>query len=176
MTETVSRPPGAYAEGVARIAAGFGQAARGRLGETGAERRARLAQEVFQVPLVGLVPIAAGVGAAMFPDSISPNTGYYWSIRRLSVQGFSAGSVLIYKNGALNPTATGVLGTPEVMIPIPQAGVFTLGRAEGLMNPGDIALAAALGITLTAGYAGVQINGAADCFPAWLLADYLGLG
>lgn len=134
-------------------------------------RKALLAQSLFQVPLTAIVPITAGAGAVQLPDTMGPGAGFYWNLRRFTVQGFSAGTVLIYKNA---PVVGGVvIGTPEVIVPVPQAGTQTLGRGEGLLNPTDAITIACSGITVAAGYAGVQLNGVADCFPAWLLPDYL---
>lgn len=171
MTDTISRPPGASAAGVLEIAARIGATGRAAVEAEGSNRRARIAQYLFQVPLSCIVTITAGAGAAQFPDTMGPGAGYYWNIRRLSVQGFTAGSVIVYKNAP--PVGGVVVGTPEVFVPFPQAGTATLGRGEGLLNPTDALTISGTGITVATGYAGLQVNGVADCFPAWLLPDYL---
>lgn len=168
MTDILSRPPGIRAAGMLEIEAGFGHDNTHR---HKMDRRDLVAQYLFQIPLSALVTITAGSGAAGFPDTMGPGAGFYWNIRRLSVQGFTAGSVIVYKNA---PVVGGVVvGTPEVFVPFPQAGTATLGRGEGLLNPTDALTISATGITLAAGYAGIQVNGSADNFPAWLLPDYL---
>lgn len=167
----VSRPPGMMAAGVVQIAAGFGQAAARAM--NGDDKLLRLANEVFQVPVVfPILPISGGAGS-MFLDG--PQAGDYWSIRRLQLTGFTAGSVILYRNAILtNINGNGTLiGTPEEIGPFPQAGMFTFGRGEVLLNPNDTMALVATGITVAAGFAGVFAQGAADRVPAYLLPEYL---
>lgn len=172
MTDTVSRPPGLSAAGMVQIAAGWGKAADAIGSLDGPSRRARLAQEMYQVPIVvPILPITAGSGALQISDNSGPGAGFYWSVRRMQLQGFTAGSAIAYRNGQIVGGA--LVGTPEVVAPFPQAGVFTFGRGELLLNPNDWLAFTATGITVQAGYAGVQIQGTADCFPVWLLPEYL---
>lgn len=168
-----ARPPGMAAAGVMTIGAALHKRAGEYADMDGSARLRRLAEEMYQVPIVvPPLPIAAGNGALQIMDPSGPNTGYYWSVRRVQVQGFTAGSVLSYRN----PTLVGgtLVGTPEVVAPFPQQGVFTFGRGELLLNPNDWVGWTATGITLSAAYPfGVQIQGTADCFPTWLLPEYL---
>ena len=172
MTTEVSRPPGIAAAGMIKIAAGFGEAARECADLDGAQRKFRLAQQMTQAPIVlPIMTITAGSGTLGATDQSGPNTGFYWSVRRVQVQGFTAGSVLAYRNAQIIGGA--LVGTPEVVAPFPQAGVFTFGRGELLLNPNDWLAFTATGITVQSGYAGVLIQGTADSFPAWLLPEYL---
>ena len=132
-----------------------------------------LQQSIFQVPLAAILTLSSGAGATQFPDTLGPASGFYWCVRRLSVQGYTAGSVTVYKNAP--PVGGAIIGTPEVFLPVPQAGNFYLGKSEGMLNPTDALSISATGITLATGYAGIQVNGTADCFPASLLWSYLGL-
>lgn len=113
--------------------------------------------EVQQVPLTA--PQANAAGIIDYPDLLAVKTGYYWSVRRLALSGFTAGTALVCLNG--------VGGEPVAAFA--QAAVFTFGRGELLMHPGDRLVVAATGITGT-----VQLNGAADCFLSWYLPWYIG--
>jgi hypothetical protein len=168
---TVSRPPGLAVSGMAEIHAAIGSRAYDYASMDGADRELRLAREMYQVPFAGLITITTGAGALGSFDGNGPGSGYFWSVRRLSLQGFSAGTVTLYKNATVNGGA--IVGTPEVLPSFPQSGVFTFGRGEVLLNPNDWLGFAAAGITVTSAYAGVQINGTADCFPVELLPEYL---
>jgi hypothetical protein len=172
----VSRPPGLQASGMVKIHAAIGAATDAINGLSGADRKMRLAQEMTQAPLIiPLMNITAGAGSVGSTDNSGPFSGYYWSVRRIQIQGFTAGSVISYRNGELAGTNNGgtLIGTPEVVAPFPQAGVFTFGRGELLLNPNDWLTWVASGITLATGYGGVQIQGVADSFPSWLLPEYL---
>jgi hypothetical protein len=140
-------------------------------------RRRKLFEQLHQVPIACPdVPIFSSAGVLQMPDTLSPKAGYMWSVRRLAATGFSAGTVLIYKNGAVigngaNATALG----GEAVAPFASAGVLTFGRGELLMDQNDQLIITASNITLTvSGGPGVQIGGAADCFERWLLPEYLG--
>ncbi len=137
------------------------------------DARARLFEQLHQVPIGAIqVPITAGAGAYQMPDLLSPKAGYMWSVRRITASGYSAGTVVVYKNGAV-VGGSAVAGGEPVM-PFAAAGTSTAGRGEILLDQNDQLIIVATGITLSAGFAGVQINGAADCFERWLLPEYLG--
>jgi hypothetical protein len=124
------------------------------------ERNRRMAMAVRQIPLsANQAALTAGAGTIDQPDSLMVRAGYYWSVRRLTLSGFTAGTAVVYLNGAGG----------EPFVPYAQAGTFTFGRGELLMHPGDRLVAVATGIT---GY--VQLNGAADCFEQWYLPYYIG--
>jgi hypothetical protein len=145
-----------------RIADGMDQAAR---------RRQKMAEAIRQIPIAPpQIPITAGSGALQMADLLMPKTGFNWSLRRLVAFGFSAGTVTVYKNATI---AGGVAVAGEILVTFPSAGTDTFGRGEMLLMEQDQLVFAATGITLSAGFPGVQINGAADCFEAWLLPDYL---
>jgi len=115
-------------------------------------------QAIRQIPITAN-QITQSAGIIDQPDLLAVKTGYYWGIRRLTFSGFTAGTAVVYRNS--------VSGEP--LVPIPSAGVFTFGRAEMLLNPGDRLVVAATGLT---GY--LQMNGAADCFEQWYLPYYIG--
>lgn len=115
---------------------------------------------VRQVPLSFGIPVSGGAGT--FTGAIGyqgPPVGWYWSIRRLTAQGFTAGVVNIF--------AMSING--EIMVPLSQAGTATFGRGEELLHPQSYLVAQASGITGT-----VTVYGRADAFPDWYLSEYLG--
>lgn len=117
----------------------------------------RKAQAIRQVPLAANQANAAGI--IDDPAQLRCPTGYYMSVRRLSVFGFSAGTAVVYMNSSLGePVATFT----------PTTGTVTHGKGHILMHPGDRLVVAATGITGT-----VQLNGAADLLEAWYLYAYL---
>jgi hypothetical protein len=141
------------------------------------ERRRKLFEQLHQVPIACPdIPINSSAGVLQMPDMLSPKAGYMWSVRRLTTTGYSAGTVLGYKNGIVLGTganATAVGG--EAVAPFASAGVLTFGRGELLMDQNDQLIFTATGITLSvAGSSGIQVGGAADCFERWLLPEYLG--
>lgn len=136
---------------------GLGQGADGALDGLMGPRRWR--KDIRQVPLFIPVPLTAGAGT--FTGLIGyqgPPAGWYWSIRRLTAQGFTAGTVSVY-DSSING---------EVLLPFAQAGTLTGSRGDFLVNPQHYLVVQATGITGT-----VTIFGRADAVPSWELADYL---
>lgn len=137
--------------------------------------RARLFEQLHQVPIGAVqVPLTAGAGAYQMADLLSPKAGYMWGVRRITASGYTAGSVVVYKNGAVVGGA--YTGGGEPIAPFAAAATLTIGRGEAILDQNDQLIIVCTGITLAAGFAGVQINGAADCFERWLLPDYMGIG
>ena len=120
--------------------------------------RQRVARAMTQVPFAGSVTLSAGAGSYDQPDQLQAKTGYIWGIRRITCQGFSAGSVTAYRNSA----------SGEPVMPFPTPAVNTIGRGEILLMPGDRLVWSATGITGT-----VTFWGVADCFESWYLPFYL---
>jgi hypothetical protein len=124
-------------------------------------------QMAHQIPIAPpQLTLTAGAGALQLPDLLAVKTGYMWSVRRLVGSLFTAGTVSVYKNGAV---VGGVLIGGEPLFTFPSAGTYTFGRGEMLLDQGDSLCISATGIT-----GSVQINGAADCFERWLLPKYIG--
>lgn len=167
----------------AGVAATIGQNVAEKYGGTLEERKRKHFETLHQVPLGAVViPITAGAGVFQMNDILMPKAGYMWSIRRLTLSGFSAGTAVAYKGGAVVGGAYTGGGDP---FPFSAAGTLTLGRGEGLLDQGD-ALVIVCGvqpassggggtaITLNSGSPGVLLSGAADCFERWYLPEYLG--
>jgi hypothetical protein len=123
------------------------------------ERRRRAATVIRQVPFAAPITLVGGAGVLQQPGTFGVPQGFYWCVRRLAAQGFSAGTVTVNVDNA----------NGEPLPPFPQAGVFTFGRAEVLLHPMSQLVFTAAGITGT-----VQIYGAADAFESWYLPTYLG--
>lgn len=160
--------------------AGTQQAIADQVADTrGMEPARRLFETLHQVPVGAVqVPITGGAGVFQMNDLLMPKAGYMWGIRRLTASGYSAGSVVAYKGGAVVGGAYVPGGDP---FPFSAAGALTLGRGELLLDQGDAliivcgtSVPGGTAITLISGFGGVQINGAADCFERWLLPEYLG--
>lgn len=116
---------------------------------------------VFQVPLYGQITGTTGNDAANSTNSnLSTDRGLCYSIRRLSVSGFTAGTVIAYLN-AIEPVATWTFSATT-----DQAKYYSQGGL--LMQPGDRLTLGANGVTGTA-----QLFGVADAFPIWYLPEYL---
>ena len=148
--------PGIDVELTARLCASLDGAAAAMDRETA--WRQKIALAIRQVPFAGAVTLSAGAGTDDQPDKLQAKTGYIWSVRRITAQGFSAGTVTAYRNSAAG----------EPVMPFPVPAVNTLGRGELLLMPGDRLVWSATGITGTVSYWGV-----ADCFEAWYLPYYL---
>lgn len=127
--------------------------------------RQRCAEAVRQIPFAGMISLTAGAGTTTRDrDKLQAKTGYCWSIRRLTVYGFNAGTVTAYRND-LNG---------EPLCPFPVAAVNTFGRGEMMLMPGDALLWNATGISLTSGANFLAYWGTADCFESWYLPFYIG--
>jgi hypothetical protein len=138
---------------------GIGQGAAGALDGVFAGQRLP-PNPVRQVPLFIPVPLSGGDGT--FTGLIGyqgPPIGYYWSIRRLTAQGFTAGTVIVYESSV----------DGETLFPFPQAGTLTASRGEEMLHPQSYIVVQASGITGT-----VTLFGAADAVPDWYLSRYLG--
>jgi hypothetical protein len=141
-----------------RAGVGIGQGADGAL--DGIDGRMRLpVNPVRQVPLFMPVPLSSGAGTFTGLIGVQgPPAGWYWSIRRLTAQGYTAGAVNICENSA----------NGEVLVPFAQAGTFTFGRGEILLNPQSYLVVVASGINFN-----VTVFGKADAVPDWHLTRYL---
>jgi hypothetical protein len=112
---------------------------------------------IYQHPLDPLqVPLVAGSGTLDLPAQMGPVRGCIWSIRRLTLSGWTGGSVIAYIDG-IDP------------IPFAAAGMYTFGRGELMLESGQRLVVVASGVT---GY--VQLNGVTDVFETKTRSRYLG--
>jgi hypothetical protein len=117
-------------------------------------------QIIRQVPLMTQnIVLSGGNGSLVSPGQYGPPTGCYWSVRRITCWGFTAGTVAAYLDSLAG----------EAVAPFAQAGTFTFGRGELLINPQSYLLFQALAVTGT-----VAVAGRADQFPVPHLRYYLG--
>jgi hypothetical protein len=107
----------------------------------------------LQIPLVG------GAGTLDMPGQMAPIRGFMWSITRLTLSGWSAGTVYLSIN-SLEPIYPQGITTPNT---------YFFSKGQFLLGSGDRLVVSATGIT---GY--VQINGKADMFETKTLSHYLG--
>lgn len=129
--------------------------------------RERIAQAVTQLDFAigDSIPLTAGAGTLDLADKFAAKTGYMWSVRRLTARGWIAGTATAYRNST----------NGEPVAPWPDPGgsaggaVFTFGRGELLLKPGDRLIFSATGIT-----GSVNVWGVADCFESWYLPFYIG--
>ena len=160
-----SPPDGADLGVFASIGASLGRVA--SMMEDRERRRHKLFEQLHQVPIgPQQITLTAGAGNLQLLEMFGPKAGYMWSVRRLTAQGYTAGAVTAWKNGAV-VGATFAGGEP--VAPFAAAGVLTFGRGELLLDQNDQLIFTATGIT-----GSVTIYGAADNFERWLLPDYLG--
>lgn len=92
------------------------------------------------------------------PDALMAKTGYWWDIRRLTITGFTAGTVTVFRNS----------NGGEPMVPFASAGTSTFGKGEILLHPGDRLVVAGTGTTGT-----WQMWGEATAVESWYLPEYL---
>lgn len=170
-------------DGCAKLAAGFTDAARTIRGDPNGDAtsvplddpRSKLYRRMHQVPIAPplLVPTSGIAVLATATDLLGPNTGYHWSVRRLNLSGYTAGTVTVYRNATQTGFGASGAVVGEILMPPSAAGTFTFGRGEMLLEPDDSMVLFATGITLSAGVTGVSVIGSADQFESWLLPDYL---
>lgn len=160
--------------GALELETAFGKEARERhdLGEAG--RKNRLYRQMHQVPIAPpLIVPTPTAGFLQGFDTTGPQTGFNWSVRRLVASNFTAGTVTIYRNAVQTTFGAAPAATGEILFQFPQAGTYTFGRGEMLLEPDDFMLFTCAGITLTAGQSGVLVYGSADQFESVLLPEYL---
>lgn len=124
-----------------------------------------LAASAHMVPVAaGRITLNAGAGTLDTGGAgqLGPMRGFYWDVKRLVAASFTAGSVTAYLNQVQDA---------NIFAEWPQAGLYTFGRGEGLLNPQDRLIFVAAGIS-----GNVTISGAAVQFTEQLLPYFLGLG
>jgi hypothetical protein len=125
-----------------------------------AQRAGRRQAAIQTVPIYAPgMTLSGGAGTLDVPDMLGPHDGYYWDLRTLSIQGFSAGTVSVYVNGVALQNFR-----PEFS----SAGVYTFGKGQFILTPRDRLIFAAAGITGT-----VIVNGVAVQVEDWLWSEYL---
>ena len=120
--------------------------------------RQRIASALRVVTFAGAVSLSGGAGTYDQPDQMQAKTGYIWSIRRLTITGFSAGTVIAYRNNTAG----------EQMVPYPLAATNTFGKGEMRLMSEDRLIISATSITGT-----VTFYGEADCFETWYRPFYM---
>ena len=120
-------------------------------------RQRRLDQLLHPEPITGVIPLSAGAGTLDQPDMYGPRDGYWWDVRRITVDGFTAGTVAVYRNN---------VNTAKIAN-FTQAGEWTW-SGQMMLRMRERLLFVATGIT-----GSVQVDGDAFAISAQVLADYL---
>jgi hypothetical protein len=120
--------------------------------------RRKCAGAIQMVPLVSRQSTVAAEAIDQ-PDALMCKTGYIWDIKRLTLSGWSAGSVQVTKNSALG----------EVLVSFPVPATATFGKLQQILMPGERLVIVTTGITGT-----VQLQGSAVCFESWYFPYYAG--
>lgn len=113
--------------------------------------RQRLAQAIHPFVIPGIpLSLTTGAGTLNQPNIMSPRTGKFWDIRRISCIGYSAGSVTGYLNSI----------SGDVVLEFATAGVLLNGKAQILLGSNDLLVFGAASITgtVTIGLAGIEID------------------
>jgi hypothetical protein len=121
----------------------------------------RASQIYRQIPFVINLTISSSAGSLNPVPACGPPIGYFWSIRRFSATGFTAGTVILF----IDSTS----GEPIETFTGASIGSYiqTYGKGHQVMHPGSNLAITATGITGT-----VTVYGAADqletaYFPAY---------
>jgi hypothetical protein len=125
---------------------------------------ARVNESFRRIEFGGSVTLAAGAGTLQDFNRFGCPAGYYWSIRRLTVSGFTAGQVTVYRDSAT--------GEPLWTLLAPASGsitVETFGKGHIILKSMSQLIWSAASITGT-----VTVWGAADQFYAGDLPWYMG--
>lgn len=126
------------------------------------ERDDSLMRLIVPVPITApQIPLAAGAGkldSSVAGQTLGPNTGFAWDVRKLNATGFTAGTVTAYRN---------LVGDENIEAVWTVAGAFTFSGGIILVDSDDLIFVAA-GITGT-----VTISGWAINIPTPLLPEYL---
>jgi hypothetical protein len=128
--------------------------------------REKAAQASRVVPFIMNIPISGSAGSLNPAPNCGPDVGYFWSIRRLSATGFTAGNVVVY----IDSTA----GQPIWIVTGAAIGIYESdwGKGHQFIHPNSNLAVNATGITSANNQ--VIIYGDADQFESWLLPWYQG--
>jgi hypothetical protein len=113
--------------------------------------RLRLAQAVHPFVIPGIpLSLTTGAGTLNQPNIMSPRTGRFWDIRRISCTGYTAGTVTCYLNST----------SGDIVALFSTAGVLLNGKAQLLIGANDLLVFGAASITgtVTVGLAGVEVD------------------
>jgi hypothetical protein len=86
---------------------------------------ARLWTGIRPIPEIVIPQITTTNGTADYPELLSPRTGYWWDVKLVGAQTFTAGSVNLYLTAAQDSNIKGAF---------PQAGYLTYSGQQLLFN------------------------------------------
>lgn len=110
------------------------------------------------VPIMGAIVLTAGAGTLDAADQYAPKDPYWWDLRDLSIWGFTAGTVTVFKNSTS--------GTQLAVTSVP--GDFTW-SAQKILGPRDRLIFVATGITGSVQFEGQAIEIETSWLPEYLM-------
>ena len=122
----------------------------------------RVNQAFRQVEFAGQVSLTAGAGTLLDSNRFGCPLGYMWSVRRLTAQGFTAGTVTVYRDNTAGEPLALFVGAAAI---VPQY----YGKGDVVLKPMSQLAWGAAGITGT-----VSVWGVADQMESWLFPWYIG--
>lgn len=142
----------------ADLTATFGRLAGAIEQDTRLRRAEReLAQQIYNI-VVEQVPIPS-TNTLDQPNLFGPRQGYQWDMRIMVAQGFTGGTVTVYRNSS----------NGEQMFTFSSAGLWEIPHKSRILRPGDRLVF--VGSGLSGGTASISFE--ATEFPAGLLGAYL---
>lgn len=134
------------------------KAAEGAAAATGGPRPRIPWAACHPVPIMGAILITAGAGTLDQPDMYGPKDPYWWDLRDISLWGWSAGTVTLYKNSTS--------GTILAQATVP--GNFTWSKNK-ILGPRDRLLFGATGITGSVQFEGQAIEVETSWLPEYIM-------
>ena len=129
--------------------------------------RRDLAQHIWSITIDPIpIQIAAGAGFLDLPQQLGPGVGEMWDVSLIAAQGFTAGSVLGYKN---MPAIASGAAQGALRAPFPAAGVLTFGKSQLPLRHGERLSFVATGITGAVLISGEAVRVAEEYWAEYLL-------
>ena len=129
----------------------------------------RQRQAIRPIPGIVVPQITTTNGVADFPELCSPRMGYWWDVHAITVNTFSAGSVLVYLSGGGSGGGnSGALADSNLRFTFAAKGQQSFGKAQFMIPPQMRVIFSASGIT---GNASPTLY--VTEIAAWAMSDYL---
>jgi hypothetical protein len=156
LNEVVDRTRGAGIKGGLSLEVAIGHLGRHAEQQQAFEQELRM---LHPVPITAPpMQLAAGAGVLNVPDLLGPHDGYYWDVRILAAQSFTAGTVTVYKNFQADENYRGTFTSAGLLM---YSGSLMLTDSDAL-------------VFVAAGITGqVTISGEAYNIPRRLVGRYL---
>lgn len=116
--------------------------------------RKRRSELVYDQPMIGQIPITGGAGSITdpMPGQLAPPRATVWSVRRLNIVGFTAGTVTACIAGSIEPVATFAYPYQSAPVATPAMPATGVGQANYFPYP--------VAVTITGGtVTAIEVNG-----------------